>query len=417
MRGKVSRPLAVNESWLARVADARPFDRLRVTGKLTQLKKLNSFPCHPEPIEGPCVSHSRQPTRRTALYHIGGPIIHYSLYIPFFLLSCQPETRPVTPPTPAFYHWKSTFSPTPSDSAVLHETGTQTLYMRFFDVDWDEATHQPVPKAAVTFRAKPAVVNVVPVVFITNKTLLQLTPTAVPVLAQKLVQKVQQLAAKEAISYREIQIDCDWTRGSRSRYFALLQAIKQQAGVPLSATIRLHQVKFVAQTGVPPVARGMLMAYNLTDWKWPDTRNSILDLAELRRYTPYLPGYPLSLDIALPLFRWTVVFRNNRVMTLLNNVDRNRLLTQTALTPQTDSTRFVVARDTIALGLALHRGDLLRTEACSMAKLMAAKAQLLAQLPDQKRTFTLYHLDSTVLHAYPVTTLKSLFSSTPDNTP
>ncbi len=334
-----------------------------------------------------------------------------------FLLACQPETQHITAPTPAFYHWKTTFSPTPSDSAVLHETDTQTLYVRFFDVDWDEATHQPMPKAAVVFRAKPTVANVVPVVFITNKTLLQLTPAAVPVLAQKLVQKVGQLAASQGIRYREIQIDCDWTRSSRSRYFALLQAIKQQTSVPLSATIRLHQVKFVAQTGVPPVARGMLMAYNMTDWKRPDTRNSILDLAELRRYAPYLPGYPLPLDIALPLFRWTVVFRNNRVMTLLNNVDRNALLTMPVFRSQPDATRFVVARDTNALGLSLRRGDLLRTEACRPVDLAAAKGLILAQLPDQKRTFTLYHLDSTILHAYPSAALKKLVSSTPDHAP
>ncbi|MBO0936326.1 hypothetical protein J2I47_07175 [Fibrella sp. HMF5335] len=274
-----------------------------------------------------------------------------------------------------------------------------------------------MPKAMVIFRVKPTVAQVVPVVFITNQTLLHLSPTGVPALARKLVQKVQQMAAKQCIPYQEIQLDCDWTRSSRSRYFALLRAIQQEAKVPLSATIRLHQVKFVAQTGVPPVARGMLMAYNMTDWKRPGTRNSILDLTELRRYTPYLPGYPLPLDLALPLFRWTVVFRNNRVMTLLNNVDGNALHAQTALTPQPDSTRFVVTRDTMALGISLRRGDLLRTEACRPVDLEAAKALVLAQLPDQKRTFTFYHLDAAVLNAYPPATLKKLILSPPDQAP
>ena len=288
------------------------------------------------------------------------------------------------------------------------------MYMRFFDVDWNEATNQPVPKAQVVFRAKPTAANIVPVVFITNRTMLHLLPAGVPTLAQKLVQKLEQMATEQGVRYHEIQIDCDWTRSSRGRYFALLRAIQQQAKVPLSATIRLHQVKFAAQTGVPPVARGMLMAYNMVDWKQPHTRNSILDLAELRRYTPYLPGYSLPLDIALPLFRWTVVFRQNRVMALLNNVDRNRLLTMPVFVAQSDSMRFVVARDTTALGLSLHQGDLLRTEACSVPDLLAAKGLLLAQLPDQKRTFTLYHLDSATLHAYPTANLKKLVLSPPD---
>ncbi|MBO0930707.1 hypothetical protein [Fibrella aquatilis] len=343
-------------------------------------------------------------------------IVHCTFLILF--LSCQqPETRHSPPPEPAFYHWKSTFAPTPADSAVLRETGVQTLYVRFFDVDWDETTRQPVPKAAVVFREKPAVATVVPVVFITNRTLLNLSPAEVPSLAQKLVQKVAQLAKDQGIRHHEIQLDCDWTRSTRSRYFALLRAIQQEAKMPLSATIRLHQVKFVAQTGVPPVARGLLMTYNLTDWKRPETRNSILDLTELRRYTPYLPGYPLPLDLALPLFRWTVVFRNNRVMTLLNNVDRQTLLTLPALTPQPDSMRFVVARDTMALGLSLRRGDLLRAEACSMIDLQRAKEEILAQLATQPRTFILYHLDAPVLHAYPSAALKALLSSTPHQTP
>ena len=93
------------------------------------------------------------------------------------------------------------------------------------------------------------------------------------------------------------------------------------------------------------------------------------------------------------------------------------LQTQSALAPQPDTTRFVVIRDTVALGLSLRRGDLLRTEACSVTNLMAAKGLLLAQLPDQKRTFTLYHLDSTTLHAYPPASLKNLFLSTPDQAP
>ena len=350
-------------------------------------------------------------TRRAALF-----IVHCSLYIPF-LLSCHTETRHSPPATPAFYHWKSAFAPTRSESALLRETGVQALYVRFFDVDWDDATHQPVPKAVVTFRAKPTVATVVPVVFITNRTLLHLSPAGVPELAEKLVQKVAQLAQSQHIQYRELQLDCDWTRSTRSRYFALLQTIHQVARVPLSATIRLHQVKFVAQTGVPPVARGVLMAYNITDWKRPDTRNSILDLADLRRYTPYLPGYPLPLDLALPLFRWTVVFRNNRVMTLLSHVDRQTLRTIPALTPQPDATRFVVARDTTALGLSLRRGDLLRAEACSVSDLQAAKEEIMAQLPDQPRTFILYHLDASVLHAYTPAALKNLLSPTPHQAP
>ena len=317
------------------------------------------------------------------------------------LAACQPaETAQTAPLVPAFYHWKTTFAPTPTDRAALDSLGTKTLYVRFFDVDWNPATQTPVPKAVVIFRQPPGNIRVVPVVYITNQTVARLRPNNVPDLARQLVRKINELADNQKITLSEIQFDCDWSRTTRSRYFSLLTAIGQQTRVPLSATIRLHQVKFAAQTGVPPVARGMLMAYNTGNWRQVSTGNSILNLAELARYTPYLPGYPLPLDVALPLFRWTVAYRNNRFLALLNNLEQKQLRGKKALQPQPDSTRFLVGQDTVMNGVALRRGDLLRAEAVSAQTLRQATRLLLAQLPDQKRTFTLYHLDSTLLHPY-----------------
>jgi hypothetical protein len=60
----------------------------------------------------------------------------------------------------------------------------------------------------------------------------------------------------------EVQIDCDWTAATRDNYFALLKKLKQQPFFQkktLSTTIRLHQVKFVSQTDVPPADKGLLM--------------------------------------------------------------------------------------------------------------------------------------------------------------
>ncbi|MEZ0608411.1 hypothetical protein ACAW74_07840 [Fibrella sp. WM1] len=363
-----------------------------------------------------------------------GSCLRRWLFAGSWLLSvaCQTETGqrsgPVTtvapadiqPTIPAFYHWKSTFAPTTAERELLRDIAIQTLYIRFFDVDWDDATQQPVPTGPVSFRAKPVARRLVPVVFITNKTLLNLPPANVPELARRIVRKVTQTATAAAITYPELQLDCDWTRSTRTRYFSLLKAIAAEARVPLSATIRLHQVKFAAQTGVPPVRRGMLMAYNIGDWKRPDTRNSILDPADLRRYVDYLPGYPLPLDIALPLFRWTVIFRNGRVLALRNHLDAAQVRSQSFVVPegkhQYDTTRFLVRRDTTLWGVSLRRGDLLRTEACSLTQLLTAKELLLTRLPPQTRTFTAYHLDSTVLHSYPHAALKQLFVS-PSPTP
>ncbi len=338
----------------------------------------------------------------------------YGWLILFFMAACQPETRQAIETTPAFYHWKATFAPTRSDRATLDSLGVKTLYIRFFDVDWDAAKRLPIPKATTQFRQRPGPgLRVIPVVYITNRTVANLPPANVPELARNLTNRIRQLADQQGIRLTEIQIDCDWTRTTRAAYFSLLTAISREARVPLSATIRLHQVKFAAQTGVPPVARGMLMAYNTGDWKQPGTRNAILDLHDLQGYTDYLPGYPLPLDLALPLFRWTVVYRNGRFLTLLNTIDRAQVRATPGMEQQADTNRYVVTHDTVALGVSLRRGDLLRTEACSIAELKAASDLLLMQLPvwngtGSKRTFTFYHLDSTVLQPYPHADLQTL---------
>ncbi len=75
----------------------------------------------------------------------------------------------------------------------------------------------------------------------------------------------------------------------------------------LSATIRLHQVKYFETTGVPPVKSGMLMFYNTGDLENPSEENSILNIETAELYLSGLEDYPMQLDIVLPLFSWAVV--------------------------------------------------------------------------------------------------------------
>ncbi|MEZ4901823.1 MAG: hypothetical protein R2822_08725 [Spirosomataceae bacterium] len=51
--------------------------------------------------------------------------------------------------------------------------------------------------------------------------------------------------------WKEVQIDCDWTVATKAKYFRLLQQISAllPPSVILSATIRLHQIKFYRTTG------------------------------------------------------------------------------------------------------------------------------------------------------------------------
>ena len=338
-------------------------------------------------------------------------------YLPLLLLplltACEFSDRKPHELTPAFYYWQTTFQVSPTETHLLKQAGVNKLYIRFFDVDWDYQTRQPMPKAVLQFRMPTMVANVVPVVFITNRTLRLSNPTTVPTLAKKIAQKIRQMADMAGIRPVEIQLDCDWTGTTRERYFALLRTLKKEVDIPVSATIRLHQVKYVTQTGIPPVDRGMLMFYNMADWKQVDTRNSIYDLNVAQRYTSYLDKYPLPLDVVMPLFRWTVVYRNNRFLTLLNNVDRSQLVSKSFLQMQPDSNRFIANNDTTAFGFSIRQGDLFRAEACTADNLLKGKAEVFSKIQNEKSTFALYHLDTTVLNHYNYAFLKSLFQPTP----
>nr|WP_234736137.1 hypothetical protein [Tellurirhabdus bombi] len=326
--------------------------------------------------------------------------------------TCQ-SPQPPKQLSPAFYYWQTTFNPGNVEKTRLQQLGIRKLYVRFFDVDWNMQARQPAPTAAIQFKQQPTGFQIIPVVFITNRTLQELAPASIPALARNIAQKINQISRQHGIQPVEIQLDCDWSGSTRERYFALLTELKKEFTVPLSATIRLHQIKYADRTGIPPVARGMLMFYNMADWKRLETRNSIYDLEVARRYTDYLENYSLPLDVVMPLFRWTVVYRNGRFLTLLNQVSQQELASRSFLKRQSDSTRFVAQRDTTAFGLSIRQNDLFRAEACPPTKLLAGKQLLLDKIRTEKLTFALYHLDSTLLTVYDNGFLKTLLRPTP----
>jgi len=337
------------------------------------------------------------------------------LFLGWVLISLAGCQTPQAPKQliPAFYHWKAVYDPGPAELKVVQQLKVQRLYVRLFDVDWDAQQHRPIPKSIVRFAKRPTGFSVIPVVFITNRTLLALPEAEVATLARNIARKIQETAKRQHLFFPEVQLDCDWSLSSRGRYFSLLSIIKKQMKRPISTTIRLHQIKYADRTGIPPVDRGMLMFYNMADWKEPTTQNSILDLDVAHRYTGFIEKYPLPLDVVLPLFRWTLVYRNNRFLTILNNVDRHQLTRLPFLKQQTDSNRFVSLRDTTAFGLSVREGDLFRAESSDGQALLRAKSELLQQIPNQSLTFALYHLDNAVLAPYHHDYLQTLIAPIP----
>ncbi|MBI1228255.1 MAG: hypothetical protein GC192_23680 [Bacteroidetes bacterium] len=328
----------------------------------------------------------------------------------FTIVSCNTSEQQKPVIAPAFYHWKTLFNPTEAEQRYLDSIGVKKIYVKFFDVDWDEASQQPVPLATVEIDSSHLHgLEIVPTIFITNRCLLNLPMQQVDTLAWLIFQKIKSFETKPS---QEIQFDCDWTAQTQAKYFALLNSVRSivesdspftihHSPLKISTTIRLHQFKYPEKTGVPPVDRGMLMCYNMGDLDDWATENSILDLATAKTYLlQHAKSYPLSLDFALPLFRWGILFRDGRLVKLLNDLSAADLQ-DTARFQKTAENRYKVLKSTYLNAYYLYAGDQLRLEGIEQESLLGMAKLLREQENDTSLTVAFYHLDSTATILFP----------------
>lgn len=329
------------------------------------------------------------------------------------LLGCSSEPQA----QPAFYHWQTELDLGAAEAHALDEYGAERLYVKYFDVD------RPGPRREAQFLA-PLIVKsgnwtqqteIVPCVFITNRTFQHSFPEDVKRLAHQIGDQVlklhQQFPGKQL---QEVQMDCDWSPSTQEPYFLFLESLKSKLDsldIQLSATIRLHQYKFAEETGVPPVDRGMLMVYNIGRLNDPEETNSIFDPETMRSYILPKRDYALPLDVALPIFGWTVVRRYGKVVALLNNV-RIDTLDRHPQVQKTAPNQVEVTESHYFYGHYLYRGDQLRAESVHEATLLEAAQFLQEQLPTNPgRHIVLYHLDSLNLKYYAEDTIQAVFDA------
>ena len=222
------------------------------------------------------------------------------------------------------------------ETQALATLAIERLYLRLFDVDWSDGRGGPGRWfAGRGGRRHPRVeIEIVPVVFVRERLLRRLDAPGVARLADDVWRAVYGSLGRlgrrtyQVPQVKELQVDCDWTDTTRARYFDFLSALGERAratGTLLSATIRLHQIKYRERTGVPPVARGMLMFYNMGRIDADDATSAIYDPAAAARYLGRLADYPLPLDVGLPIWSWVVHVRGNEVAGLFQDMDPSRL--------------------------------------------------------------------------------------------
>jgi len=322
--------------------------------------------------------------------------------------------RHASPPL-GFYYWQTGLALDGEELATLKELRARYLYVRLFDVDTMQGAAGAVRVVPVGTLHGSAVlpdsVEIVPVVYLTRQAMVHMD--SADSLASRLERRVLDLLNKQQWTFNEIQWDFDWTPSTREPYFALLRALKARpgfAGKMFSATIRLHQVKFRAKTGLPPVDKGLLMCYNMGNLKQYAAENSILDEDLSRDYLENLSSYPLPLDVALPVFGWGLQFRKQQFQAILNGVEEGDLQ---------DSTLFVLQRPQVyralrtcrVRGFVVQSGDEIRMEWPEPAVLQSVARYVGRRNASDTSRLLFFHLHPTLTQHYPTHELQRILDA------
>jgi hypothetical protein len=311
----------------------------------------------------------------------------------FLLLSCTKNNKPII----AFYYWKTNFKFSPTEKEVLKDNNVTKLYIRYFDIGLHPKNNEPIPVSPIHFQENSSNFNIVPVVFIQNKVMLQ-PNLDVDDLAQKTIRLVEEINTKNKIKCEEIQIDCDWTLKSKDNYLKFIERFKKLSHKKLSATIRLHQVKYFKKTKIPNVDSGVLMYYNMGTIA-PDSLNSIYSQKIAAKYLKSLKKYPLHLDFALPIYSWAVHIRNQKVIGLRSKLKVSELKKDKNF-EQTNAIFFKVKHSNYKNGVFYEENDVLKIEAISADDLKEMAQDLEENTAQAPREIIFYDLDEFNLKNY-----------------
>lgn len=222
-------------------------------------------------------------------------------------------------PANAVYYWKTVLDINSYEMNFMKKHHVKRMYVKFFDVGtdnlYDGQGEQPVPIATLVFNKmtdsiRNKGIEIVPVVFITVEALRLKKP-----LAERIVKRVDDMCRGNHIAYNEVQLDCDWTKGTKKDYYELCHDVRQmlhKRRKGLSSTIRLHQLRDT----LPDIDYGVLMLYNTESAQNPKVKNSILTSDAVKAYMRHARS-DKHLDFAYPTYEWTLWFKGKEFMGII----------------------------------------------------------------------------------------------------
>ncbi|MCG9791056.1 hypothetical protein [Flavobacterium algicola] len=333
------------------------------------------------------------------------------------ILSCKEKSQPVKV-SPAFYFWKSNSGLGETESKHLKDLNVHKLYVKLFEVDYNDVQGNfPYEKnklSSYELRDLDSV-KIIPTIFIRNGIFQYNDEKKLDKLADDIVFLIDKYhkddyGDKEVLfEYDEIQIDCDWTKTTKDKYFYLLKKIKSLSGKKLSCTLRLYPYKYPDIMGVPPVDRAMLMCYNLIKPLSEKGKNSILDIEELKKYLNHKTEYQLPLDVALPVFYWSQLYQNNQFVSLLQLTTKE----VQSFAKNVKPLWYEVQNDTtINYSTYLKAGDQIKSEEISTTQLQEAIAVIKENVVfDGETTISLFDLKKGTFKQFSNEEISSIYSA------
>ena len=305
-----------------------------------------------------------------------------------FIVGCVAEER--TPVEVNVFHKKSSWGFQDPFKKVVQDLGSKKVYVKFFDVVYAEEKGGAWPFAELRRSGEQLAgqFEVVPTVDFENK-VFEDDSTDYHLLSQLLLPKMNRMAKSFGLTFREMQIDCDWTEKTKGNFFTFCKGLKKDNdSLKLTAAIRPHQVKSFDILGIPPVDQGVLVFHKKGRWENPNASRVILNWEKVKSDLENLKEYPLTLSLSLPAFSLGVHYNETGTKGFIQDLTYRQM--ETDFIELVEDGLFRVKEDRNYLNRTFATGDYIKLSSIDVKQL----EQVWEEIKDRRQfnEVIIYHL-------------------------
>lgn len=346
------------------------------------------------------------------------PAYSVLLFVVLIITACNKSARSVDEQR-SFCYWKTQYSFNDADSSIWGQMNANHMYIRYFDVGWD--VFSKVAKPIGTIKGGQDSLyckHITPSIFFSNIVFVKSSTGQLDTLAVRVRDRIAEVDAhfeKQQFGrkYTDILIDCDWSKKSKDKFFYFIERLKElMPDKDITTTLRLWQYKNQTAAGIPPVDRVLLMCYNVQAANEYQAENSIATLSEIKKYVEGVK-YPLLIDLALPIFSWGVIFRNQEFKGVIRNAKSEDYINSKYT--QVGENRFKLNEEMVIGDFFARPGDEIRIEGLNQMQLGELADFLYENVKVDKYsriTFFSWDFSSKILKRKQINEIKDIFDRT-----